>query len=231
MTYWKRLLARDDSEEGARKARWLSLFTPDLWRWHCCLIRVVGLSDLPVYQSGRCSHRHSGAGAGRRACCCSRSGGASRWHPGCSWSCSSFLILPTVFLFGSINAPNILGVFMLIPLSGLLLGRRALMFNFVLCTIVISVIYLAESIGLLALPSRVALRPPEVYVVIMLGIILNTVLLRLTLRDSERSAAEAQSTAETLAMTNRRASGQPLPARAGAQRIGSTCHAAHGRVG
>ena len=120
---------------------------------------------------------------------------------------------PTIFLYGSITAPNTLGVFMLIPLSGLLLGRRALTFIFGLCTCNDYYHLSWRSVsGYLRAGEWAPWRRPEAYVAIIVGIILNTVLLRLTLRDAERSASEALAHCTDAGADQPRASCQPLPA-------------------
>jgi signal transduction histidine kinase/CheY-like chemotaxis protein len=109
--------------------------------------------------------------------------------------------LPTVFVIRTIEAPNLMGLFMVIPATGLLLGRRAMMFVVWLSVASLTVIYGLELTGWLNSsaggPSGI-----EQYVTLLVTILINTLLLRLTLRESEDSAARSQANAAALADSN-----------------------------
>ncbi len=110
-------------------------------------------------------------------------------------------ITPSAFVFQSIASPGMLGFFSLIPLAGLLLGRRAMMVWVWISAISLTVIYFAEATGLLVATAT----PPatfEHYVIFLFTIVLNTTLLRLSLHDSERSAERARTVAADLANSN-----------------------------
>jgi len=110
-------------------------------------------------------------------------------------------IIPMVFIFGTISAPNTLGYFMVIPLTGLLLGRREMLMIVGLSVISLTAIYAMEQMGVIT-SSTGQIAAPETYLAILLVIGLNTALLVSTLRDTERSAAEAHSIATELADRN-----------------------------
>ena len=112
------------------------------------------------------------------------------------------IIAPTIFVFGTIAAPNALGFFMLIPLTGLLLGRREMIVIVILSVISVLAIYGLEVAGML-MPESGQVAAPETFLAILLGIGVNTALLISTLRDTERSAEQAQDTAAELAHRNR----------------------------
>lgn len=110
--------------------------------------------------------------------------------------------LPSVLAFGTIAAPNTIGYFMLIPLAGLLLGRRMMTFYFGLSALALVAIYLLE--GSPWLPVAVAtVASREYFVAVFAGIVINTALLRLTLRETEVSAEQARVAAIALTQRNR----------------------------
>ena len=53
-------------------------------------------------------------------------------------------VVPTLIFYGTILAPNVIGYFMLIPLAGLLIGRRSMMFFVWLRAASLIVIYFLE---------------------------------------------------------------------------------------
>ena len=57
--------------------------------------------------------------------------------------------LPAVFMFGTIRAPNITGFFVLVPLSALLFGKRAIYYVVILCVATVLAIYLLEVTGVI----------------------------------------------------------------------------------
>ena len=203
MTYWKQLLARDNSAADARKARWLTLFALTFGASVIALIVSLFSSNLPASDIESLLLLDLLALIMVVIFLL-----LIHWQRITLASRLFILVLlfatfyPTIVVFGSISAPNTLGVFMLIPLSGLLRGRRALTYAFWSCMVMVTFIYLAERTDLLPQAGGNVARP-EVYLAIIMGIIVNTALIRLTLRDAERSAAEAQSTADALAVTNR----------------------------
>ncbi len=105
--------------------------------------------------------------------------------------------VPTLVFYGTILAPNVIGYFMLIPLAGLLLGRRTMMFFVWLSAASVIFMYFLETRQVIRSPSH-AQANVEYLIAILLGIAINTALLRSTLRDTQRSAEEAQRVAGEL---------------------------------
>jgi signal transduction histidine kinase/ActR/RegA family two-component response regulator len=112
-------------------------------------------------------------------------------------------MLPPALVLRSIDAPNVMGLFMIIPTTGLLLGRRAMMFVVWLSVGSLTLLYAIETIGLLN-PQADSAASMQQYVTLMVTILLNTLLLRLTLRESEDNAVRSQSAAQALSDSNAR---------------------------
>ena len=110
-------------------------------------------------------------------------------------------IIPMIFVFGTIGAPNTLGFFMAVPLAGLLLGRREMLIVVAIGMISVTLTYSLELAGIIA-SSTGHIATPETFVAILIGLGMNTALLVSTLRDTEHSAAEARTTAAQLASRN-----------------------------
>ena len=106
-------------------------------------------------------------------------------------------LVPTLTIYGTIRAPNVVGYFMVIPLAGLLLGRRALMTFVWIGVITVIVIYGMELSGVIAAATG-GKAPIEYVIAILLGLAINTALLRSSLEDTERSADEARRKANEL---------------------------------
>ncbi len=109
--------------------------------------------------------------------------------------------LPTVFVIHTIDAPNLMGLFMVIPVTGLLLGRRALMLVVWLSVASLTLIYGLETLGFMH-PNSGRAASIEQYVTLLVTILINTLLLRLTLRESEDSATASSAAARALAESN-----------------------------
>ncbi len=106
-----------------------------------------------------------------------------------------------VVIFQSIRSPNVLAYFALIPLVGLLLGRRSMNIFSALCIVTISAIFYAEWIGVL-IPSQSEVSIFNDLVVLFLTVILNTVLLNASIRRAEEKTEEIRQTAAILAGVN-----------------------------
>jgi PAS domain S-box-containing protein len=110
-------------------------------------------------------------------------------------------VVPTVLVFGTIAAPNLLGLFMLMPLAGLLLGRKTMMLWMWIGAGSLISIYVAEVTNVMA--SSITISASfEHFIALVASLILNVTLLRLTLRDTERSAEQARSIASALEERN-----------------------------
>jgi signal transduction histidine kinase/DNA-binding response OmpR family regulator len=109
--------------------------------------------------------------------------------------------LPTAFVIRTIEAPNLMGLFMVIPATGLLLGRRAMMFVVWLSVASLTLIYALELSGWIQSSANTA-SGLEQYFTLLVTILINTLLLRLTLRESEENASRSQAAAQALAASN-----------------------------
>lgn len=107
--------------------------------------------------------------------------------------------LPTVFMFGTIRAPNITGLFVLVPLAALLLGKRAIYYVVALCIATVLVIYALETSG--AIQPNV--QTASGIDIILMGLVVNAVLLLTALNNADDSAAQARRAAAETAAVNR----------------------------
>ncbi|MEI2776521.1 MAG: ATP-binding protein [Tetrasphaera sp.] len=110
-------------------------------------------------------------------------------------------IYPTVFVYGSIYAPNTMGLIVLSPVAGLLLGRKMMTRYAGISLITLTLLYLLEWLQLLPAQSE-SQAGFDYFIAVILAIAINTVMLRLTLRESETSAEQARVAANELAQRN-----------------------------
>lgn len=110
-------------------------------------------------------------------------------------------LLPTAFILRTTEAPNLLGLFLVIPVSGLLLGRRALMVVVWLSIAGLTMLYALDLMGWINAGNQPGMSLVQ-YISWLATIVLNTLLLRLTLRESEESALRSQMAAAALAESN-----------------------------
>lgn len=122
---------------------------------------------------------------------------------------SATILLTTAYLlitylnaviFQSIHTFNVIAYFVLIPLVGLLLGRRSMNVFGCVCVITISIIFYLEQIGIL-IPATPRSAFDNIFI-LFLAIGLNTVLLNASIQRAEEQADEIYQTATTLAVTN-----------------------------
>lgn len=116
---------------------------------------------------------------------------------------SLFLIAAyaNVGVFRTIRAPIIIIYLLVIPLAGLLLGRRA-MFIFVALTYLnLIVVFLLEWNGMIEPQTGSELSLNDLFVP-LIAVTLHTLLLRSTIQDSEQATQEAKEAAAALARTN-----------------------------
>jgi len=106
-----------------------------------------------------------------------------------------------VVIFQSIRSPNIMAYFAMIPLVGLLLGRRNMNFFAGLCMLVISAIFYAESLEILE-PVQSAAPIINDFIVLALAIMLNTALLNASTRRADEKANEIRRVAANLSAVN-----------------------------
>ncbi len=110
-------------------------------------------------------------------------------------------VFPTIFVYGSIFAPNTMGLIVLAPTAGLLLGRRLMTRYMVISLFTITALYFLEILQVLPVHSENQ-SGAGYFVGLILVIVINTVMLRLTLLESETSASEALRAADELALRN-----------------------------
>ena len=103
-------------------------------------------------------------------------------------------------IFQSVNTFNIIAYFVLIPLVGLLLGRRSMNIFGVLCVATIGILFYFEQLGLLT-PSAPRSAFDNV-IILFLAIGLNTVLLNASIQRVEEQADEINQTATALTLMN-----------------------------
>ena len=104
-------------------------------------------------------------------------------------------------IYRSIRGPAIMGYFILVPLAGLLWGRRMMTRFVFLSSATLCIVYFLESRGIITPTSNEVANLNDL-LVLLAGIGANTALLRVTIQVSERSAEEATNFANTLAQTN-----------------------------
>jgi len=105
------------------------------------------------------------------------------------------------FVFQSIRTPNIMTYFVLIPLAGLLAGRRNMNILAVICVLTISIIFYLEWKNILT-PNVSGRSIFDDLVVLFFTIALNTVLLNAAIQRVEEKAEEIRQTAAALATAN-----------------------------
>lgn len=106
-----------------------------------------------------------------------------------------------ITIFGNFHSPNLIGYFVLIPLTGLVLGKRAMFSLVILCIVAIGfIMYLdiSEVIPVYAKPRATW----DDMLTWFLALALNTILLTITLQRSEISAQTAQQALTDLTVVN-----------------------------
>ncbi len=105
-------------------------------------------------------------------------------------------------VFQSIRTPSILSYFALIPLTGLLLGKRSMNRLALLCMFTIGIIFYLEWIGFL-LPTVNQRALIDHLVVLLLTMMMNTVLLAASIQRAEENTDEIRQTADALSIANK----------------------------
>ncbi len=123
---------------------------------------------------------------------------------------AAYLLLVVIFVlitylnavvFESIRTPNVMAYFALIPLAGLLLGRRSMNLLAALCVATISGVFYLEWVGVLS-PTPGARSIFDDVAVVFFTIALNTIFLNAVVRRVEEKAEETRQTAAALATAN-----------------------------
>ncbi len=110
-------------------------------------------------------------------------------------------MLPSFVLFGSIRAPNIAGLFVFVPMTALLLGKRATFYALWISVISVIVLYALEATGLTH-PNFAGATGLDTLLLITIGIGLNAVLLLTALHIADEHAARSQAAAAETAAAN-----------------------------
>lgn len=105
------------------------------------------------------------------------------------------------FIFQSVRTPNITTYFALIPLAGLLMGRRHMNFLATLCTVSILAIFYGEWIGILV-PIESSRSIFDDLFVLFFALVMNTVLFNASVQRVEEKAEEINQTASALTTAN-----------------------------
>ncbi len=106
-----------------------------------------------------------------------------------------------IIVFQTIHEPSIIGYFVLIPLAGLLFGRKTMLGFVTLSVATVSLTWYMEQIGVLQPLLGVRSTVDDLFYV-LLGIGLNTSLMLAILADVEESAEDARIAAAALTVTN-----------------------------
>ena len=106
-----------------------------------------------------------------------------------------------IFVYQTIISSAVMAYFVLIPLSGLLLGKRAVTISAALAVSSVMTIYLLESFHILNATTYPVATPNDVAVVVA-GIALNTILQSYAIEEREKSAKAARQGAAELAVAN-----------------------------
>ena len=106
-----------------------------------------------------------------------------------------------VGVYQTIISPAVMSYFVLIPLAGLLLGRRAVTISAVASVLSVATIYLLEMSDVIN-PTNFPTTSLNDVLVVTAGIALNTLLQSYALQEAERSATAAQHMADRLATAN-----------------------------
>jgi PAS domain S-box-containing protein len=111
------------------------------------------------------------------------------------------LLYSTLVVFETVRTPIIIGYVILIPMTGLLLGRKEMTYAVVLSCTALVATFALEWQGFLTPVFSNRVTPNDLFVpLVVIGI--HSIVLRSTIRDSEESSADAQRTAMALAKTN-----------------------------
>jgi len=125
---------------------------------------------------------------------------------------AAFLTIATLFLiptylnlavYQTIRSPDVWIYFILIPLTGLLLGRRYMLYFTLLCLLTVLLLFALETLQWIT-PAISLPAEKNDLLVLFVSIALNTVLLYTLIRKAEKKSTEAQRSLKRLTMTNQR---------------------------
>ena len=106
-----------------------------------------------------------------------------------------------IVIFGTIRSPTVCGFFIVIPLAGLLFGRRSLIFTAIAVVLTLVITFYLEN-TLVINPFTGLQAEFDDLVILLIGVALNTVLLIAALQDVDHSANQARTSARALKRAN-----------------------------
>lgn len=108
---------------------------------------------------------------------------------------------PSLFVFGTIRAPNIVGFFVLVPMASLLLGKRATFVAVAVSVMSVVTIYILETIG--AIQHQLTTETGgDTLLIVLIAIGMNAALLLSSLYEADTNAERAQRAAAETANVN-----------------------------
>jgi PAS domain S-box-containing protein len=112
-------------------------------------------------------------------------------------------VFSLLFIVHTVSDPaSLIGFFIVVPASGLLFGRRTMIGVVVLTVTTLFIIFSMEMSGYFLEYAPIKARVND-FLIIVIGLLMNTALLLSSLQDMQESADEATRSAATLANTNR----------------------------
>ncbi|MCC6453389.1 MAG: response regulator [Caldilineaceae bacterium] len=106
------------------------------------------------------------------------------------------------FVFKTVHDPSIIGYFFLIPMTGLFFGMRVMYSAALWSVLCITATYFLETSGVIV-PLRGVYATFDDFIIILMGLGLNTAFVRALLTDLQDSVDDAQRAASALAASNR----------------------------
>jgi PAS domain S-box-containing protein len=129
---------------------------------------------------------------------------AGRYQIAALMTIGTLFLIPTylnMVVYQTIRSPDVWVYFILIPLTGLLLGRRHMLYFTLLCLCVVLTLFAMEATELL-IPAIAIPAEQSDFVILSVSISLNAILLYALIRRAEDKATEAKRAIEQLIATN-----------------------------
>lgn len=104
-------------------------------------------------------------------------------------------------VYQTIHSPDVWVYFIIIPLTGLLLGRKYMLYFTLLCLSTVSVLFTMEYFSYIV-PTATLRTEVDDWAILLISLSLNTVLLYITIRKAEDKTDEAERSVQTLKITN-----------------------------
>jgi PAS domain S-box-containing protein len=119
---------------------------------------------------------------------------------------ATLFLIPTYLnfvIYQTIRSPDVWVYFILIPLAGLLLGRRAMLYFALVCLFTLLALYLLEA-SIVITPTITLRAGKSDFMILAVSLLLNTLLLHVIVRRTEDKTTEAHRSLERLLSTNMR---------------------------